>query len=47
MMKTSRMLILMLLVMVVMSMSIITPAYADAGDAAENWAYYLREYFGW
>jgi hypothetical protein len=47
MMKTSRMLILMLLVMVVMSMSIITPAYADAGDAAEDWAYYLWEYFGW
>lgn len=46
-MKTSRMLVLMLLVMMVTSMSIATSAYADVGDAAEDFAYYLWEYYGW
>ncbi len=46
-MKASRMLLLMLLVMMVTSMSIATSAYADVGDAAEDFAYYLWEYYGW
>jgi hypothetical protein len=45
-MKTSRMFALMLLVIMVTSMSIATSAYASGFDAAEDWAYYLWEYYG-
>jgi hypothetical protein len=46
-MKTSRMLVLMLLVMIVTSMSIATSAHASGVDRAEEFAYYLWEYYGW
>ena len=46
-MKTSRMMVLMLLVMMVTSMSIATSAYASGFGAAEDFAYYLWEYYGW
>ncbi len=46
-MRTSRMLVLMILVMMITSMSITTSAYASGYDVAEDFAYYLWEYYGW
>lgn len=46
-MKTSRTMVLMLLVMMATSMSIAASAYASGFGAAEDFAYYLWEYYGW
>ena len=48
-MRTLRMLVLMLLVMMATILPIATSAYASGFDAAEDFAYYLYQYYweGW
>ncbi|CAA9445607.1 MAG: hypothetical protein AVDCRST_MAG78-2845 [uncultured Rubrobacteraceae bacterium] len=46
-MRTARLLVLMTLVMMVASLPIATAAYASGFDVAEDFAYYLWQYYGW
>ena len=45
-MTTPRMLVLAMLVMG-LTLTLTTTAHASGADAAEEFAYYLWEYFGW
>ena len=45
--KTFRRLGLMLIVMMLMLLPMATSAYASGFDAAEDFAYYLWQYYGW
>lgn len=46
-MRTARLLVLMTLAMMVASLPIATSAYASGFDVAEDFAYYLWQYYGW
>lgn len=45
-MKESHTLVAMLLVAVVMTLLVATTAYADAGDGAEEWSWWVCGYLG-
>lgn len=46
-MKTFRRLGLMMLIMMLMLLPMATSAYASGFDAAQDFAYYVWQYYGW
>ncbi len=46
-MRTARLLVLMTLAMMVATLPIATSASASGFDVAEDFAYYLWQYYGW